>query len=225
MLRLPLTPIFTGLAGLLMVGFGSWIMAAEVARAPAVGPIGKLERGEQPDERALTLAESALVNAIEIRADPDYLSELGLVRFARWENQSPAERNPAQLQRAIATLENALAASPANPYGWTQLAMSRYLAGADIADIGDALELAVLTGPNFVWLHQARAELALRLWPDAGPEQPRWAEQILRRAFHAQPKQIFELAKNSGTVDTLRKALADDSAALQQLDGLLGRKQ
>lgn len=223
MRRLSLTPFVTGLAGLLLVGFGSWILAAEIVRAPAAGPIAKLERGERPEAEALARAEAVLIDTVAIKADSDYLSELGLVRFIRWESQPPEQRDAAQLRQALATLEQALAGSPANPHGWTQLAMARYAAGAEAARVHDALELAALTGPNVQRLHRPRAELVLRLWPGAEQERPYWAEQILRRAFRAQPEQIFDLARAGKRVETLRAVLSDAPDELQTLNRLRGQ--
>jgi hypothetical protein len=103
--------------------------------------------------------------------------------------------------KANPPLRERLAARPADPAGWLQLAQ----------DEGSlkALRLSILTGPREGPLLVPRADFLLARWAELAPDDRRLAEEQVRLAWQGYPRGLVTAARARHAEDAVRTALAD----------------
>ncbi|WP_156092491.1 hypothetical protein [Rhodovibrio salinarum] len=139
----------TGLAALLL-GVGLLALAvpitgAALSRLPGDAVLRDLRADKAVGVRALNRLIDSRQMAGRWREDPRDLGDLVLAYLLLAER--PAG-DPAHLLAAEQTVTAALRAAPADPYGWTRLALVRWQLGRPAESIRAALNAACTTGPN-----------------------------------------------------------------------------
>lgn len=134
------------LMGLGLLGLGLPGLVAAVAELPGRPVLEALEAGHTPDPAALhRLADSA-------------------ARAHRPKAEAAARLALDDMAGAAAALERGLAASPADPYAWTQLAYTRHRLG-DAAGAAQAVAAALAAGPWEREIAFERLAVAAPLFP------------------------------------------------------------
>jgi len=133
---------------------------------------------------------------------------LGLGHLAVADRRSGA-RARLHLETAERLLTRGLAGGPAHPDAWTRLAVARWRLGRPEAAVGQALRLALLSGPTTRHLAPVRAELALRLgWQPRRPTESYALAAQFRLAWRRAPALLAHVAAAQGARDLLHRSLA-----------------
>jgi len=150
------------------------------------------------------------------------LRQLGRMKLAAAESATPDEARRL-LDAAITDLEAALAQAPADGFAWADLALARLRRDGPTPTGLAALRMSVAAAP---------AERALVAWRLAvlfdhqslfGPDDERALAQQILAGWQADPNGTVKVLSERRSVDMLRRALAEDPAALERLGALAAR--
>lgn len=193
-------------------------IAAELAALPGNRVEAAVERGEIPGDGELALLvqsrESSLAWLVSGRRERELaVAELLLARG----DLGGGAWNRSRRAQAEAMLRAGLAGAPANPYGWARLAHLSLIEGAPPRQVVPLLELSLRTAPVEPPLTLARLELCLVEWNYFDASAAPRLEAELRLAWTQAPDALVRLARATGRIDLLRRALPqDEQAALQR---------
>ena len=210
-------------AGLLL-----WLLAAPTLAALTALPgdpwLKKVRSGDAVPPQAVETILRSRLRALSWSEQPRALSDLALAELMLAE-QTPEDA--ARLRsRAIANLEDALAAAPARAFVWTRLAHARQQADPADRALVPALEQAMRSAPFSARLLLPRLEIAFRAWPAL--------DEPLREAFRAQMRQaalrqesteaLVEMAWHSQRLNTLRLAVLPELRTLWRVEREIDRQ-
>ena len=137
------------------------IAGAALSRLPGDAVLADLRAGEAGGSADLRrLADSRLL-AARWRSDPRDAAARALAQIVLAERAGT--NDPARLRAAESNLTAALAAAPADPYGWTRLALVRWRLDRSAGSVAAALDAARRTGPQSARLGALRRALMARL--------------------------------------------------------------
>lgn len=190
-------------AGVAAVAFGGMLCALGLAagREAAERLAGPVMAARQAPEQHLT---------------PDAARDILRITEARTADAATQARRALALlalnrdRPAARALTAALRQAPADPAGWTRLALVRHRIGAAPERIAQALAMALRTGPRTHHLAPIRAELALYHWPRLAARDRRRARVQLRLAWTQTPAVLRTAARASGRHAVLAQALGHD---------------
>jgi hypothetical protein len=197
-------------------------LTAEIIGLPARVPDRQLETSLMPRsgrlDRAIEAgrAAAAWANAGEHwlrvgRAELALATRPGLVPNAR----------QSRLERAAEAFSRSLAAAPANPAAWTQLAFATLARGGDAAVISGALTLSVLTGPNEGRLMAHRSAIAALAWDQLDPRaRSLFASQFVKTMAFA-PQPFVNAVRRTAGVEVVRAQLEQQPGLQHELERLL----
>ena len=148
-------------------------------------------------------------------------TDLGLAHlvFSAWEDEKSARH---QLESARETLRRGLAMGPASPYVWTRLAYVNYLLEGSSPEMVSALRMALITGPNEIFISHVRFELGLLAWSKLEDTDRALVERQAKRAWNFRPHRTLEIARARKKIDVLRRALKN-SQHLRAFEEMLER--
>ena len=132
--------------------------------------------------------------------------------------------DPQMLERAAASYEKALGASPADPTAWSNLAFLRYALSGPTASATAAFSMALLTGPVMIRQTAFRLDLAFRLWPSLSAEDRRLVMQVIRTGWLHVRDDIVGLADSPARAGIVRAALISDAEALAAFEALHAKR-
>lgn len=115
----------------------------------------------------------------------------------------------------------ALAASPADPYGWFRLAFLFFMTDGPSARTAAAWTQSVAAAPFEPRLMLARTQLAVKLGGFIPSEARLTMDRLIRETWLVDPHGLTRAAAEGAFVSKVEEALADDPDALQALRKLL----
>lgn len=118
------------------------------------------------------------------------------------------------VDQALASLDLALRAAPANPHAWTRLAYADLLTRGPSRSVSAALAMSILTARYEPDLMFARLELSLGAWRYFPLQDRDLVLDQVRLAWRRSPERLVELAKRTGEIAAIRVALAAAPADL-----------
>ncbi len=192
--------------GLALLALAVPLAAAELARLPGASALRALQNGEAVGEDRLHRWLTVEGVALAWRPDAPGHFRRALAQMALAET-APAWAVAGHLWTAEDALLRGLRMAPGSALGWSRLAVVRYRLGAEPESVAAALERAVRLAPEERQLAPVRAELALRLWPEARAAigEPLLNRQ-LRLAWDEAPQAIQAAAEESDRLSVLDAA-------------------
>ena len=142
-------------------------------------------------------------------------SDLALAQLLLAEPRNHGEKSGQGLvDQALASLDPALRAAPANPHAWTRLAYADWLTRGPSRSVASALTMSILTARYEPDLMFARLELCLGAWRYFPLKDRDLVLGQVRLAWRRSPERLVELAKRTGEIAAIRAALAAAPADL-----------
>ena len=135
---------------------------------------------------------------------------------AAYDDLAMAALRRATLDPAIEAQKEALALSPADPYGWGRLAYLFMLTEGPSDEAARALTHSIETGPYEPHLMASRASSALLLEDQLDPEMKAHIPSLLRAAWQADPQALVWAAEEGRYTESVETALAEQPEELDK---------
>jgi len=213
---------------LLTLVFGIFLIVAAaprfwsaVQRLPANGVIQTLGDGGPVAPADLRLADRALASSVALNGRARDLNDLARIRQHR---AMAAKLDSLQgrdlLTSSRALQRRALAAAPANAFGWLRLAHTEILLGGLGKPAAAALLQSIATSPFYYPLLWRQLDFAFLLWPVLEPKQRRRIEPQIVAAAAISVGLLAKLAVRRHANGAVRAALAKNGSALSAFDAI-----
>ena len=204
--------------GSLILGLALPRIVAELVALPGNRIEASVQQGRLPRDAELAVLIRSRVRSLAWLVSGRTEMQLAVAELlATRGDLGGGEGNRSRRAQAEAMLRASLARAPAEPYGWVRLAHLSLIEGEPPRQVVPLLEMSLRTAPVEPPLTFARLELCLVEWNHFGNAAEPRLEAQLRLAWAQAPDALVRLARATGRVDLLRRALPQqDQAALQQ---------
>ncbi|HKU94593.1 MAG TPA: hypothetical protein VJR58_04925 [Vineibacter sp.] len=182
------------------------------------------ERAEREDAKLtaqqIESAATALQHALEWQSDADLEALLAATRLTQAARADGPARAADRLAQAVEAAKRAIRLSPAHPTAWTLLALALQDLNPRDPLFLSALQRAIAVAPYDPRYLTQRVEMACRYWHliDEPTRQRAMAE--IRILAGRDLRALAALAKRSYGLQTVRDAIASDSALLERFDAI-----
>lgn len=194
--------------GILLIALGAYFSTISLTQLSIAYNILKLKDGFSVSDKEL----NDLINKQRFTAnfsnDGLLLQDLGFTELTMAKRYGYFSKEGASmLDLAKNHLQDGLALSPANSYGWLRLAYINTLTEGASKDVSNAVYMSVTTSPYNYKMIYYRLSLAIISWDYFNEDNKETLLQQIRVAWRWDKKQVFNLATSENAKNIIENAL------------------
>lgn len=216
----PLVPKWIMIGGvLILVVFSLQPLAARLMTVSGEETRAKFLSGKDVSQEEMNSYISGRESVVSWFPYSSFYSDLAMVALDKAVKEPKQKK--AFMENATYWQDQALKASPSDPYGWFRLAYIYESTKGQKERAAEAWQQSYITAPYEPRLLLSRLAMGRRLEPLLGIDAPELIQRFIRQAWDDNPWHLTRMARDDKFLDLAKEALQGDEAALIRFDKIL----